>query len=30
MNEVLVIGRSEFMDSYVADLLSDNGYVVTF
>ena len=30
MNEVLVIGRYGLMGSYVADLLSYNGYVVTF
>lgn len=30
MNEVLVIGRSGFIGSYVADLLTDNGYIVTF
>ena len=29
MNKVLVIGGSGFMGSYMADLLSDNGYVVT-
>ena len=29
MNKVLVIGGSGFMGSHTADLLSDNGYVVT-
>ena len=29
MNKVLVIGGSGFMVSHTADLLSDNGYVVT-